>query len=241
MMRALIVLLLLVPGIVCSAQEGSGVVSASEGAEVVSASEGAGVQLDTLVSALEGRCAAGTEARARYSLEVGTGLVSAYYRLFNPYNINLDQPLVEYGQSVSNVRRHALTLAGTFSRNPSTEIALILGLNWSTYTLRQHPVFGVDPEGKPRYKAYESEPVGKGSGFAVFSFSAELRHIYNPASEFQFYSAIGFGACSYTPLPLLSLTPIALRWTSDHLYGFSPFSLLSASTWLCHLGLGWRF
>ena len=100
---------------------------------------------------------------------------------------------------------------------------------------------GVDPEGKPRYKAYESEPVGKDAGFAVFSFSAELRHIYNPASEFQFYSAIGFGACSYTPLPLLSLTPIALRWTSDHLYGFSEFSLLSASTWLCHLGLGWRF
>ena len=167
MMRALFVLLLLVPGVVCSAQEGGGVVPAMEGAGVVSASAGAGVQLDTLVSALEGRCAAGTEARARYSLEVGTGLVSAYYRLFNPYNINLDQPLVEYGQSVSNVRRHALTLAGTFSRNPSTEIALILGLNWSTYTLRQHPVFGVDPEGKPRYKAYESEPVGKDAGFAV--------------------------------------------------------------------------
>ena len=223
MMRALIVLLLLVPGIVCSAQED------------------AGVQPDTLFSLLEGRCAAGTEARARYSLEVGTGLVSAYYRLFNPYNINLDQPLVEYGLSVSDVHKHALTLAGTFSRNPSTEVALILGLNWSTYTLRQHPVFGVDPEGKPRYKAYESEPVGKDAGFAVFSLSAEVRHVYNPASEFQFYSAVGLGACSYTPLPLFSLTPIAFRWTGDHLYGFSEFSLLSASTWLCHLGLGWRF
>ena len=222
-MRALIVLLLLVPGIVCSAQED------------------AGVQPDTLFSLLEGRCAAGTEARARYSLEVGTGLVSAYYRLFNPYNINLDQPLVEYGQSVSDVHKHALTLAGTFSRNPSTEVALILGLYWSTYTIRQHPVFGIDPEGKPRYKAYESEPVGKDAGFAVFSLSAEVRHVYNPASEFQFYSAVGLGACSYTPLPLFSLTPIAFRWTGDHLYGFSEFSLLSASTWLCHLGLGWRF
>ena len=45
-MRALIVLLFLVPGVVCSAQED------------------AGVQPDTLFSLLEGRCAAGTEARA---------------------------------------------------------------------------------------------------------------------------------------------------------------------------------
>lgn len=175
-----------------------------------------------------------------FALEISSGRPSCYYMIGAGSRSELNQPYLEAGQGVENIRRHAMQLSAVWGRGVHSELAVTAGLNWSSFQLVQYEKFGVDPSGKPRYDAsgYGVYLPGRKSGGYAGSLTAEWRYIYNPIDLVQVYSGVGLGVSTFYPI-IPSLSLVGIRLCGLRLYGFACINI-SPSTWLGTFGLGMR-
>lgn len=178
-----------------------------------------------------------------YSIEVGGGLSPLHMAYFP----TLSEEIVYAGngQTVyfNEMFSPALSLSGVIRKSERTEHVIAVGCSWRQYHVTQYAVFGTDPEGKPRYDLAKGAPAGTAYSPLAITLSYQYRHFWNPDKGVKLYSALGAGVCLISdlfPIPLPSITPIAVRYGGEHFYGFVENTLGPLAAFV-HGGIGWHF
>lgn len=175
-----------------------------------------------------------------FSLEIGGGFPPIHSLVIGPRT--LDQyDLAEKGQEY---REHAInpafSISAVWRKTDDWELIATGGMTWNRYTIVQYKEFGFDPEGDPRYDLRDGHKIDSVTEL-VPSLTAQFRHIFNPQSTVQLYTAFGVGLSVQTKLlPLPSWTPVGIRFHGRHIYWYLE-STLSPIASLSHVGVGYRF
>ena len=184
-----------------------------------------------------------------FSLEAGTGYAPLHSTVSADRRIS--RRLSTEGQFATDYVPLSFTLAGALRTSKNWEIKLIADFSWYNCGVKQCPTFGVDPEGKPRYKYdYENaEYLGRKNLDLYWSLTCTFRRIWNPFRNFQLYSEFGLGLVSkelfYNSMVgrvnvVPSITPIGARYCWEHFYLFAEVPISPYAT-LIHGGVGWKF
>ena len=178
-----------------------------------------------------------------FSIEAGTGLLPLHMSFIPTYAY--EEKLADKGQeAISEGSSYpVLNITGVLRTRPRTEFTLTAGASWYHHRIMQYSVFGIDPEGKPRYNLQDGTYIGWKDSEPVFTLTFQWRHLWNPQNAFVVYSALGAGLVIPTSMdmaPMPSLTPIAFRYGGRHFYGFAELTLGTLAT-IVHGGFGWHF
>lgn len=178
-----------------------------------------------------------------FSIEVGTGYPPL--QMLAPRRAAQRQ-LAPKGQDVDpqDAFCPVASLTGVYRSSLKTEVAMTAGVSWYRHKLIQHPSFGIDPNGNPRYDLDRKENLGWTNSIPSYSLSFQVRHLWNPDKDFVVYSALGAGLVLFSNQtrvsPMPALTPVAFRYWGNHLYAFAEMTFGPAAS-LLNGGVGWRF
>ncbi|MBQ7640223.1 MAG: hypothetical protein IJS91_04440 [Bacteroidales bacterium] len=198
-----------------------------------------GTGLTSLAAEPDGQAA---PFRKRFSLEIGTGLAPLQTQL--PGLENKAEAFYNKGQSGNYVWTPAFDLSAVWLVTPRCEIVLSVEIAQRRYHVTQHPEFGTDPYGNPRYDfSQPGTDLGTRGTKPVETLYCQGRSLWlDLESSIYFYSGIGIGVSTNFKkiLPVVGLTPLAIRITGDHIYFFAEATISPLGTF-GHGGLGWRF
>ena len=177
----------------------------------------------------------------RFSLELGTG-IQPLHMTFSPTSFE-KTALAQLGQRVVEDDSFCpvLSITGAWRVGPHWELCASGGASTKIYQYIQYETFGINPEGQPRYDLNKGSIAGRKASVPVGVLAFQARFIWSPKWAVTVYSALGVGlstASDLTPLP--EVTPIAVRFAQNHLYGFAEATIGPLATF-AHGGLGWRF
>ena len=183
-----------------------------------------------------------------FSFEISTGLPPIHMN-FSP-NAARKNELAELGQEVIKAKAYypVINLTGVFRPWRKNEFTFTAGVSWCHHQIKQHPEFGIDPAGRPRYDWSKGTMAGWTDSTPYFSVTGQWRHIWTPGRVVELYSGAGWGLVigrglvfDVTPiLPLPSLIPIGLRVGGKHFYAFAEGTVGTLATFV-NGGLGWHF
>ena len=198
-----------------------------------------GARLTSLAADPDGQTA---PFRKTFSLEIGSGILP----LQTQFPTLEDKRSAFYwnGQSAKYVCTPAFDLSATWLVTPRIEMVLSLEIAQRRYHVTQHPEFGTDPYGNPRYDfSQPGTDLGSKGTRPVETLYFQSRSLWlQLESSLYFYSGIGLGVSTNFKkiLPVVGLTPLAIRITGDHFYFFAEATVSPLGTF-GHGGLGWRF
>jgi hypothetical protein len=160
----------------------------------------------------------------------------------NTYAIK--ESLAEKGQEVSSsgMFRPNIIASVVWQRCEHWEWVLTGEVCWSQYRVIQYKQFGYDPEGKPRYDLNKASDAGWVASSPIASGTLQWRYLWNPwYRTVRIYSGFGVGLCAGTKyIPTPSITPIGIRISGRHLYGFVEMPV-GPFAYILDGGLGWTF
>ena len=182
--------------------------------------------------------------KKEYSIEISTGIPPLHSNLSPDWAY--EDALAKQGQTMttSDAKYPTFDITGVLRTSHHHEFTLSAGVSWCHHKVFQHSIFGIDPNGDPRYNVNDKSLIGWQNTPPVFSVTAQWRYLWNPEDKVYLYSGVGLGYISnqfdalYLPLP--SVTPVAIRIKGKHIYGFAEIMVGTLAT-LVHGGLGWRF
>jgi len=141
----------------------------------------------------------------------------------------------------------SFSLSAVWRTGEKTEVVLSMSASRVRYSITQYGVFGIDPDGKPRYDLNDGKDAGQAYSPVSTALNACLRGMWIRDGHWTGYSAIGLGLVCIPDkgakpdiYPLPTVIPFGMRYGWKHFYacvetGFS----LSAS--LLTAGVGWKF
>ncbi len=181
--------------------------------------------------------------RKTFSLEIGTGLAPLQTQI--PGFENKAETFYSKGQTCNYVFwTPAFDLSAVWLVTPRCEMVLSVEIAQRRYHVTQHPEFGTDPYGTPRYDfSQPGTDLGTKGTKPVETLYCQGRSLWlDLESSIYFYSGIGLGVSTNFKeiLPVIGLTPLAIRITGDHFYFFAEATISPLGTF-GHGGLGWRF
>ena len=180
--------------------------------------------------------------RKTFSLEIGSGILP----LQTQFPTLEDKRSAFYwnGQSAKYVCTPAFDLSAAWLVTPRIEMVLSLEIAQRRYQVTQHPEFGTDPYGNPRYDfSQPGTDLGIKGLEPVESLYCQGRFFWMaPQSAFCFYSGIGIGVSTNfrSTIPVAGLTPLAFRIAGAQFYFFAEATVSPLGTF-GHGGFGWRF
>lgn len=180
--------------------------------------------------------------RKTFSLEIGTGLAPLQTQL--PGLEDEAETFYSKGQTCNYVWTPAFDLSAVWLVTPRCELVLSVEIAQRRYQVTQHPEFGTDPHGNPRYDfSQPGTDLGTKGLKPVESLYCQGRFFWmDPQSAFCFYSGIGIGVSTNfrSTIPVAGLTPVAFRISGAHFYFFAEATISPLGTF-GHGGFGWRF
>lgn len=191
----------------------------------------------------QGKAEGKTQSSMSYSIEAGTGIQPLQMLLAGDRAVR--EALAPKGQDIDSQGGFypVINLTGVIRSGHRTEFTLTAGASWYHHKVIQYPVFGTDPEGRPRYDLKNGTPAGWKDSIPTYSLTLQWRHLWNPDNDFTVYTALGAGVVtrrSFGFVPLPSLTPVAFRYGGKHFYAFAELTLGTLAS-IAHGGLGWHF
>ena len=181
---------------------------------------------------------------AKYSLEIGTGLPPLHMGLISTRSQN--ETLADKGQEVNmnGASYPVISLSGVIRYRHRQELLVTVGTSWCHHQITQYGVFGTDPDGNPRYDLSQGTNVGWKNASPLYTINGQWRYILtSPEAIVQLYAGAGMGVLlthTYGPIPLPTVTPIAVRVGGKYLYGFVECTLGTVASFV-HGGLAFRF
>lgn len=187
--------------------------------------------------------------RPVFSIEIGTGYPPIHTLTASSYT--REKELAEKGLEIvdkQNAFYPVINLTGVYRPWKRAEFTFSAGASWCHHQLKQHPQFGVDPNGKPRYDWSKGTMAGWTDSTPCFMVAAQCRYLWTPSYLLVLYSGTGWGivfgsrfiAGITSVLPVPSLTPIGLRTGGKHFYAYAEGTIGPLATFI-HGGLGWHF
>ena len=182
-----------------------------------------------------------------FSIEISTGYPPIHTITSSPSQ----KKLIEQGLEVVNKQDAyypVINLTGVYRPWKRAEFTFSAGVSWCHHQLKQHPQFGVDPNGKPRYDWSKGAIAGWTDSSPCFMVAAQCRYLWTPSYLLVLYSGTGWGvvfgsglaAGIASVLPVPSITPIGVRNSGKHFYAFAEGTIGPMATFI-HGGLGWHF
>ncbi len=178
--------------------------------------------------------------RKSFSLEIGTGITPQQTQLPGLG----ETEFYENGQSAKYIWTPAFDISAAWLVTHRIEMVLSVEIAQRRYQVTQHPEFGTDPHGNPRYDfSQPGTDLGTKGLKPVESLYCQGRFFWmDPQSAFCFYSGIGIGVSTNfrSTIPVAGLTPVAFRISGAHFYFFAEATISPLGTF-GHGGFGWRF
>ena len=186
----------------------------------------------------------------QFSVEIATGL-PPIHTLLGIYGTKYDKSFARDGKEpdLDGAWMPALSVSAVWKTARRWEMVLTGGASWCHHKVIQYGTFGIDPQGNPRYNLKDPHPDGWRNSTPLGALFFQARCVWNPTQRVKLYSAFGGGfmlsgkdhffsddLVGIAP----SLTPIAVRFGTNHLKFFIEHTYSPASTGF-DLGLGWTF
>ena len=184
-----------------------------------------------------------------FAIEAGAGFAPVHMFLAYP-SAREERAFAENGQRVTEsrlLRTPSFSLSAIWRTGEKSELVLALSATRMRYSITQYSVFGIDPDGKPRYDLNDSKDAGRTHSPVSTSLSACYRRLWLRDGHWTVYSAIALGLVHTPdkgPGPHVNVmpgfAPLGMRYGWQNLYacvelGFTPAASLSAA------GIGWKF
>ena len=186
----------------------------------------------------------------QFSVEIATGL-PPIHTLLGIYGTKYDKSFARDGKEpdLDGAWMPALSVSAVWKTARRWEMVLTGGASWCHHKVIQYGTFGIDPQGNPRYNLKDPHPDGWRNSTPIGALFFQARCFWNPTQRVKLYSAFGGGfvlsgkdhffsddLVGIAP----SLTPIAVRFGTNHLKFFIEHTYSPAATGF-DLGLGWTF
>ena len=186
----------------------------------------------------------------QFSVEIATGL-PPIHTLLGIYGTKYDKSFARDGKEpdLDGAWMPALSVSAVWKTARRWEMVLTGGASWCHHKVIQYGTFGIDPQGNPRYNLKDPHLDGWRNSTPIGALFFQARCFWNPTQRVKLYSAFGGGfvlsgkdhffsddLVGIAP----SLTPIAVRFGTNHLKFFIEHTYSPAATGF-DLGLGWTF
>ena len=183
-----------------------------------------------------------------FAIEAGAGFAPVHMFLAYP-SAREEREFADKGQRVteSSPLTPSFSLSAIWRTGEKSELVLALSASRMRYSITQYSVFGIDPDGKPRYDLSDGKEVGRTHSPVSTSLSACYRRLWLRDGHWTVYYAIALGLVHTPdkgPGPHVNVmpgfAPLGMRYGWQNLYacvelGFTPAASLIAA------GIGWKF